>query len=588
MNANIEKKLKAAILKWKKEVAGHHPRPPDDTAVYRLSYAVDPADTFRPERFDGTEKKGILYRPQIVREMKRIVLDPENNRFGVFVKGPQGVGKSHSVVNLVETLRAEGHIVTFIPDCEQWLDEYEFVEAICRSISIRPQALGITSATLGEKYFLREFLKYIIEDCLEGELNQKMQTAESKIQWILVFDQLNRIFARSPFSNLKDVGVLPEPFNWMKMLAVKQNVHTIISASANNSLAYKDNHPGFVEYNHPLRMNNEEVKIWKASECRKMDKKEWNNMSRSTGLCPLEISNYLQSSGRDAYESAAQSDVISAMRNLLHESGEEEKKEIQKYALYCLLHIKVPLTFSSAVYDRKYSNQSGCFIEPVFPAVLIAYRNIFWDFLLVCVAKNESDLLRTCANPGVTNDVRGRLFELIVISRFQERSIVSQQAEASVLPERVDKGMVFETQQLPDPRDMETNTLFIPKNSNFPAIDMILKEGPQVWAIQIHVSDHDDVVPAFRFMCDEKGWFASFDNIFLVYLSPSFEVRDALSVLPAQPSRVKRPRIANQKPDIQISAICKDEIECLKDIQWPSPHKGSYLLGSSNCSIADR
>jgi hypothetical protein len=186
------------------------------------------------------------------------------------------------------------------------------------------------------------------------------------------------------------------------------------------------------------------------------------------------------------------------------------------------------------------------------------------------VVRNEANLLQTCAHPMVTNDVRGRLFELIVITRLQKRSIVSLHPEAAVLPERVDSGMVFESQQLPEPRTMGNNTLFIPENSNFPAINLVLKEGRQVWAIQVHVSDHDDVEPTFRSMCQEKGWFDSFDNIFLVYLSPSIEVKDALSCLPAQSSRVKRPRVAKKRPEIQVTAISKDEIECLKDIQWPS------------------
>jgi hypothetical protein len=38
---------------------------------------------------------------------------------GVIVKGPHGVGKSHSLVNLVLTLQASGRcLVTLVPDCE--------------------------------------------------------------------------------------------------------------------------------------------------------------------------------------------------------------------------------------------------------------------------------------------------------------------------------------------------------------------------------------------------------------------------------------------------------------------------------------
>jgi hypothetical protein len=186
------------------------------------------------------------------------------------------------------------------------------------------------------------------------------------------------------------------------------------------------------------------------------------------------------------------------------------------------------------------------------------------------VEKHESTLLGTCANPNVTNDVRERLFELIVISRFRKESVVSHTAAADVLPAKVDAGKVFESQTLPWPYDMQHNTLFIPKNSNFPAIDLILKEGTDVWAIQVHVADHEDVEPTFRSMCSDQGWFGAFDNIYLVYLSPSREVTRTLSCLPATPTRTKVPRLSKEaRPKIQVSSLCNDDIVCLQSIQWP-------------------
>lgn len=112
---------------------------------------------------------------------------------------------------------------------------------------------------------------------------------------------------------------------------------------------------------------------------------------------------------------------------------------------------------------------------------------------------------------------------------------------------------------------------FIPKNSNFPAIDLILKDDKDVWVIQAHVADHDDVEPTFRKMCDEQGWFDSFDNIYLVYLSPSPSVKESLTCLPVTPTRTKKPRLSKvPKPEIQVSAMTIDDFECLCDIHWPS------------------
>ena len=148
MNAKIKKKLKAACFKYEKEATNHSP--PEQTDMYQLSFDVDGVDMFRPERFVDTQKRGILQRPEIVRKMKDCLLDPKNQLLGLFVKGPQGIGKSHSIVNLVQTLRADGHIVTFIPDCEKWTDDRGLIQAICRSIGTTMSALGMTSAAISQ------------------------------------------------------------------------------------------------------------------------------------------------------------------------------------------------------------------------------------------------------------------------------------------------------------------------------------------------------------------------------------------------------------------------------------------------------
>jgi hypothetical protein len=273
---------------------------------------------------------------------------------------------------------------------------------------------------------------------------------------------------------------------------------------------------------------------------------------------------------RKEYESAAAGSVYVQTLKLLEESSNRVGNDIKKHAVYCLLSISVT-SLGPIVFDKNYSVLSGDLVQPTFPAVLIGYRNLFWDDLMEYVENNESELLATCANPSVTNDVRGRLFELIVISRFRKESVVSNQAATDVLPAKVDAGMVFESQNLPKPTQMQARTLFVPKNSNFPAIDLILKNDKDVWAIQVHVADHDDVEPTFRSMCNEQGWFDAFDNIYLLYLGPSAEVTGSLTCLPSKPTRIKRPRLAMlPRPEIQVSAISKDNIVCLQSIQWPA------------------
>ena len=99
----------------------------------------------------------------------------------------------------------------------------------------------------------------------------------------------------------------------------------------------------------------------------------------------------------------------------------------------------------------------------------------FWDDLILFVEKNEGTILEVCVNTNITNDVRGRLFGLVVTVRFRKNSVLSRDPTRDVFPASVDSGLVFETQELPTAQMMANNALFISKNSNFPAIDLILK-----------------------------------------------------------------------------------------------------------------
>ena len=48
---------------------------------------------------------------------------------------------------------------------------------------------------------------------------------------------------------------------------------------------------------------------------------------------------------------------------------------------------------------------------------------------------------------------------------------------------------------------MVKDGMYIPRNCNFPAIDLIWKHGKSVCGVQVHTSDHHDVLENFRAMC---------------------------------------------------------------------------------------
>jgi hypothetical protein len=86
--------------------------------------------TMETERFEGSFKRGILYRPEIVHELVKEVESVFNEPVasGVMVRGPEGNGKSHSLLNLVRKLRYDSngkYLVTFIPDCEKFGDLHD-------------------------------------------------------------------------------------------------------------------------------------------------------------------------------------------------------------------------------------------------------------------------------------------------------------------------------------------------------------------------------------------------------------------------------------------------------------------------------
>ena len=89
--------------------------------------------------------------------------------------------------------------------------------------------------------------------------------------------------------------------------------------------------------------------------------------------------------------------------------------------------------------------------------------------------------------------------------------------------------------------------------------------------MQVHVADHDDVLPAFEMMCEAKGWHEAFENIYLVYLGPSDAARNMLTCIPRPAQRrIKRPRRVPPNP-IHVSATIIQDFECLRDIQWTAP-----------------
>lgn len=161
---------------------------------------------------------------------------------GLMVKGPQGVGKSYSLVNLTRMLLASRRdLITVIPDCGQWQSIFYLNFFILASVGVNADNL------------LREAdSQRTSEADLRGLIHEiELQLQDMGMKWGFVFGQINRLFARTALAVAKDIGDLPFPFYKMKDAMYQGRILSIVSASANNKAAYRDNHKGFEGLEYP-------------------------------------------------------------------------------------------------------------------------------------------------------------------------------------------------------------------------------------------------------------------------------------------------------------------------------------------------
>jgi len=307
---------------------------------------------------------------------------------GLMIKGPQGIGKSHSIVNLVYQLLYHSnckYFVTFIPDCALWTFAYDLFESICASFGSTPDELGITwtEEMLSKKYFLEEFV-----EAIDAKL------AEQGRQWVFVFDQIDSLSDR--YHKIRDISALPFPFNSMRQIMKSGRITSILSASANNDLLHCDkNDSDFLDYDHCLSFSKEEI-ICTWPSLKSFNDEVIEAIMAKTGGVPLQVQKLLSPQNKGSsvlnfkqYERDAEYSVrvaVGALKDKIEKA--ECLKEVTRSACCCLLSI--PLDKEPRHYDRRYSVWENGYLVPLFPLVSDAYRAYFWDELLqYIVEENE-------------------------------------------------------------------------------------------------------------------------------------------------------------------------------------------------------
>jgi len=220
-----------------------------------------------------------------------------------------------------------------------------------------------------------------------------------------------------------------------------------------------------------------------------------------------------------------------------------------KSAILCLL--EVPLTRPPLYFDRKFSFVLNSAKKPynynitaLFPLVKEEYRNFFWEDLFINIRKREGEILSVCRDPATPADVRGRLFEEIMIARLVTEDSFPDDfkriwndadftfnADIDAELRRPTKTSKLSNKKFPEGAYKDNCwTYLVPNVPNFPAVDIFIRLRKIVIAFQFHVSDHADVLPLLMNKTRDAGWTRQqVEKIILVYLSPNVETMLLLS-----------------------------------------------------------
>jgi hypothetical protein len=512
-------------------------------------------------RFGRTTETNILYRSQIVDKLHAMAdatLYTPNT--GIMVRGPQGIGKSHTLVNLVLKLQSTGnYLVTFVPNCDK-LDSSDFLlKVICDSFGIDvygTEGLNRLTPTNGPTPPIQV---HELEEVIEAILDHLQSISKA---WVFVFDQISSPFARQPGAT--KISHLGYPERYIENV-MREGVISIISASANNEISMIESHEAFEAFEHSSIMSDEELMAAFGDI-------DLQGVIECAGRVPLYVKKFL-ALGETEFHASLKREMFVSFESM--KANAHRWPEQQKSIISCVLQLE-----SDAVeYDRKYLlcelSDTGSFtFKPLYPAVIQAYRSLLWNEIMEFVHQKESSLLDACKS-GVGGSAIGQLYEYMVIQRIRSSGLKIPWINSSVhiKPSAGQQHFtMFPGKVLPSLPSRDG--VWVPLNSNFTAIDFFIKSGNNVIGVQVHVSTHDDVTENFFDLCEDAGWFDAVpgSEIGLVYLSPTKTTTKMVKKLvdpevypDPDPNSRKRKRV---DPRMRRGALASSSIKGLETIGW--------------------
>jgi hypothetical protein len=366
-----------ALQDWANRTA---PLYPVTDATDQYLYALDEVQAdwllpqYRQPRFqratEDPSNPSVLYRPGVVKELFEFVQNCPNYN-GVMVRGPQGIGKSFTLLNLYRRLVSEGHLVAFLPQTALAVTNSMYAEAIA-------QGLGFPELDIDVSDF--DKMRRLVKKTVAGLPQDK--------NFYFIFDQINEVFAPTP---TRKMSQLLAPHHLMNDLRTLGCV-PIISASANNLSAYKDNHEGFMAWDHPISMDDTELQALYPNFVVNGD------TCYLTGKVPLQITECENAESTDAYETDTRISVTNSLFKLLDESSNNDTKAIRSACAHTVLGLPM---LTPRVFDRKSSTLSRVdnICRPLFPLVKEIYRETCTIEVMELTRQNEDHLGAACHDP---------------------------------------------------------------------------------------------------------------------------------------------------------------------------------------------
>jgi hypothetical protein len=519
--------LESNKRKWQEgeqKVNKYHESLPS-TSVEPLQYQDWPEDPLlrftKRRRFDWSDKK------QAVSVMHREITDQlygfitrnhqDSTISAVYIHGPQGMGKSHSLFEVVGLLRRDPkNRVIYIPDCGAWADlplvaPYEtFITALqtafpsgpvsdfCRELSTSMSTMDVAQIPTLNRTLL-SYLQQLPQLCKEQSL-----------QLYAVFDQHNGMSAETrrqfPFSLVE--SILPD--FWHSALVV-------ISASANNSYHLKvasDNKWPEFTMNHGF--TDDEFLSWINANSFFPGDPALEYVKQRTACIPYELRLLLDarmglSTDTDLlrvmeYYESKRTTQLGAQQRVFYEEFIKGDPTVVQNATRAVVWMELGLSTSCKAFPL---NQQLMYqeLERIYPITPLAREILidFWQATFTPDLKVVTEMVFRAPLSQFTADTKGRVLEKYIIHQLEQLKYID--LNMAKIDASITDLSQWQTKRLKihnlitsihflgpttPPKPLELNwklpILFVPDLCNYPDIDFFLWDPATATLLAVQIT----------------------------------------------------------------------------------------------------